>query len=57
MKDTYLLTVSTLSFSDLLMEPLYEEFEFELLDLSLCFMMEVRDVLEVKTLNNKRTYT
>ena len=43
---SYLLELSTLSVSDLTMDPVYEELDWELLDMSvLCFMMDVREDL------------
>ena len=43
---SYLLELSTLSVSDLTMDPEYEELDWELLDMSvLCFMMDVREDL------------
>ena len=41
-----MLELSTLSVSDLTMDPVYEELDWELLDMSLlCFMMDVREDL------------
>ena len=43
---SYLLELSTLSVSDLTMDPVYEELDWELLDMSLlCFMIDVREDL------------
>ena len=49
-----MLELSTLSVSDLTIDPEYEELDWELLDTSLlCFMMDVREGLALDIINSK----